>query len=54
MFINYNDMFIHPCLVQFRVTGICWSLSQLSSGEKQGYTLDRLLVHHRATLVRAI
>ena len=36
---------IYTRLVQSRVTGICWSLSQLSSGESQGYTLDRSPVH---------
>ena len=45
---------IHPSifytrLVQFRVTGVCWSLSQLSSGERQGFTPDRSPVHRRAT-----
>ena len=34
----------HPSirLVLPRVTGICWSLSQLSSSERQGYTMSEL------------
>ena len=46
---SINPSIIHTLLVLFRVTGMCWSLSQLSSGERQGYTLDRSPVHNRAT-----
>ena len=49
-----NIRTIHPSIfytrfILTRVTGICWSLSQPSTGERQGYTLDRSPVHHRAT-----
>ena len=39
--IGYSSIYpsIHPLLIQ--LMGICWSLSQLSYGERQGYTLDR-------------
>ena len=40
---------MHTRSVLWRVTGICWSLSQLSLEKKSGYTLDRSSVHHRAT-----
>ena len=41
---------IHARLILCRVTGICWSLSQLSLDERQGWTLDRPPVHHRAQM----
>ena len=59
VYINYwwmtvLDPSIHPSihLVLSGVMGVCWSLSQLSSGERQGYTLDRSPVHRR-TLIHA-
>ena len=47
---NIHPSIIHICLVLCRVIRICWSLSQLSEGERQGYTLDRSPVHHRADM----
>ena len=44
---SIHPSIIYTRLVLFRVTGICWS--QLSSGERQGSTLDRSPVHHRAS-----
>ena len=40
---------IHPSYSWLRVIWVCWSLSQPSSGERQGYTLDRSPVHCRIT-----
>ena len=44
-----NPSIMYTRLVQFRVTGVFWSLSQLSSGKRQGHTLERSPVHYRAT-----
>ena len=49
-----NDKSIHPSIhpssisahSSFRVTGVCWSLSQPSLDESQGYTRDGLSIHH--------
>ena len=49
---SIHPSIIHTCLVLFRVTGICWSLSQLSLGKRQGYILDRSPVHRRTTCRR--
>uniref|UniRef100_A0A3Q3LBU3 Bestrophin homolog n=1 Tax=Mastacembelus armatus TaxID=205130 RepID=A0A3Q3LBU3_9TELE len=48
--LRFRNSFIHHLYpLTPKVTGICWTLSHLSLGERQGYTLDRSPVHHRAT-----
>lgn len=49
--IHLSIHFLHM-LVRIRFAGVSWSLSQLSGGERQGYTLDRWSVYRRANTQR--